>query len=371
MIHLLRFASPDWDSQFLLPEPVGRFSELAEGRVLHCATGRQAIFALVAHLALKPSACCLLPAYVAEGVISPIEAAGLKLSFYKLTPSLMIDLEELERIVTREPQLRLIVIIHPFGVRQPVAEIRRILASSREQVVILEDDAQALFSGMDAIDPAERGDFSLFSFNKFLPVTDGATLLSHHDRFQLRPFSGVSPALLESARVHLDWNRKLFEEQDPVEARVILREVGASYEAYYRHVHGHFEPRSISPDSWTILQRANFELMKARRVANAEYLARHLDPARYQPVVSPSDCRAGLFAYPVRALRRPRNEVIELSLNHNILLSTLVEKWDFRPAGDDRFPCESEFLEQHLLIPVSEMIVESQLERLVGFLNQL
>ena len=123
----------------------------------------------------------LLPAYVGwskkegSGVFDPIQEVGISYSFYRITRDLEIDIEDLRRrLSTRRP--RLLVIIHYFG--YPDRNLDRIVVLARDhEVLVLEDEAHALYSDWVGGICGRLGDAVIMSLHKMLPFNSGGLLV--------------------------------------------------------------------------------------------------------------------------------------------------------------------------------------------------
>ncbi|QPF86542.1 DegT/DnrJ/EryC1/StrS aminotransferase family protein [Bradyrhizobium genosp. L] len=111
----------------------------------------------------------LVPAYNCGSEISPLIAAGARVSMYRIDSRAQIDMADLRRRLT--PRTRLIHVTHYFG--RPT-DLEELAALCRErQIRLLEDCALSLFSG----GTGETGDAAVYSFYKTLPVCTGGALV--------------------------------------------------------------------------------------------------------------------------------------------------------------------------------------------------
>ena len=149
----------------------------------------------------------LVPSFVCTAAVQPIVAYGAQVEFYNVTKESQLDLEDLEaRLSSR---VSAVLAIHYFGFPQPIERIRRICDQRR--ILLIEDCAHVL-ENMTADRPlGSYGDASIFSWRKFLPVYDGATL---HIR---RPILPDNPMVFEreSLRFTLKVAKTLLERMAP------------------------------------------------------------------------------------------------------------------------------------------------------------
>jgi dTDP-4-amino-4,6-dideoxygalactose transaminase len=110
-------------------------------------------------------------------VCDPIHALDLVPTFYRLSRSLRIDADDVERqLESQHPKL--LVLIHYFGKPDPLAP--QVAAIARDHdVAVLEDEAHALLTDLVAGTCGRLGMAALFSMHKLLPVQGGALLLNH------------------------------------------------------------------------------------------------------------------------------------------------------------------------------------------------
>ena len=142
------------------------------------STGRAALAQVAAALGLGEGDAVLLPAYVAEGAISPFRARGVGVRFYRTDGRLLVDPVEIDAAVAADKSLRLLLVIHPMGWPQPIEELAGICRE--RDLVLVEDCAQGLLSrSQDGRLLGSLGQAALFSFNKFLPVSDGAAVVAN------------------------------------------------------------------------------------------------------------------------------------------------------------------------------------------------
>jgi perosamine synthetase len=150
---------------------VGR--ELAEAPdALFFSTGRAALLAGLTALGIGPGHEVLLPAYLCESVVTPVETVGAQPVYFPIGRRFEVDLAALEAAIT--PRTRAIVLIHYLGFPGPVEEVRALC--QRRGLVLIEDCAHALFSRAGDQPLGTFGDLAIFSPWKSLPLPDGGLL---------------------------------------------------------------------------------------------------------------------------------------------------------------------------------------------------
>jgi len=339
------------------------------------ASGRSALLHLIGRL---PSGHCrtvLLPCYIAEGVIRPFRQAGFAVRFYRLRTDLTPVVEDLESLLERAPQAPVVVLVHYFGFPARSAMLEGVL--SRHAALVIDDLSHAPFAVTDSGVPlAERAQLALFSLNKFLPVADGAILVSNRADIDVALDEEALPELPQQAQEayadHLRAARELFESAESGTARKALRVLGEAYERYYAVINTDLRPCRQSARSRGVEAGFAFDVLVERRRTNSRILYDRLaNPsislvhATLAPTVVP-------FCIPARVPPGARERILDRLFERGVLLSTLRDKWDFVPQEErSRYALETAFLEDHVLIPVSEFISAEQMRTLTARLNEL
>ena len=112
------------------------------GSCLFFASGRAALLAGLAALGIAPDDEVLLPAYLCESVVTPVETVGARPVFFPVARTLGVGLAGLEAAIGS--RARAVVLIHYFGFPGPVEEVRAIC--ERRGLALIEDCAHALYS---------------------------------------------------------------------------------------------------------------------------------------------------------------------------------------------------------------------------------
>lgn len=340
------------------------------------ATGRSALFHLIGRLPESYARTVLLPSYIAEGVVKPFAVSGYELRYYRLTPDLEPDASDVAALLRDQLEPVVFVLIHYFG--KPSASPELISMLRRAGALIVSDCAHAPLSRTeDGMPLGELGDIALYSLNKLLPVSDGAILLSLTPEIDLALDENCLPSLplpaIEAYGRHLLACRGLFEASDPESAAGYLGEIEAGYEKYYAYINDDLAPHRQSPESRYIESIFPYsEVAKVRRSHAIRLQSVIASNCVLQPLWQKLPDNMVPFAFPVR-VPAPRREAIQQQLFENgVMASTLCDKWDFVPRElVNRFEVEIEFLQEHLLLPVSEFISEGDAARLESVIKHL
>jgi dTDP-4-amino-4,6-dideoxygalactose transaminase len=156
----------------LLPAHKWPFDQIPEDSALFFR-GAGAILQAARMIGLTDEDEVLVPAYHCGIEVEAIRHTGARIVFVPLTPNLAFTPDALRARVSRHTKA--VLLIHFFGFPQPVKEVRTFC--DELGLVLIEDCAHALFSRAGANLLGQTGDFSIFSFQKTLPVPDGGALV--------------------------------------------------------------------------------------------------------------------------------------------------------------------------------------------------
>lgn len=152
--------------------------------------------ALVAAIA-RPGASRLvaLPAWSCYDLATAADGADAEVILYDLDPATLgPDWNALDRALAQRPAA--VVVVHPFGMPVPIAEVRARAAASG--AIVIEDAAQAVGAELDGRPAGSHGDFGILSFGRGKGWTGGgggALLLGEKAPGDLRlPTEPLAPA---------------------------------------------------------------------------------------------------------------------------------------------------------------------------------
>ncbi len=373
MITLLRKLEASDEARFHGASP-GVDSFLAKGlSSSRMTTGRAAVGHVIRVCGLRAGDKVLLPGYIAEGVISPILRAGLKPLFYRLNPDLSPDLVDVARLLGETSQIRLAVIVHMFGFGAPVKEFRKLVRS--HGITVLEDCAHSLFCTYRSGEPfGSHGDIALYSLNKFLPVPDGAILVSHRAEIDVSLDEDALPSMPEAATEayleHLRLNGRVLRAGTSAEALELLVRSGEAYERYYSQINSDLSLRRQSARACLIERSIDCEKLIETRRVNTRYLMEHLKNPRLRLLVTSLPDRIVPMAVPAMVEGDKRDAFVASMMQRGVHLPTLVAKWDFLPDGErQKFAVELDFMKRHVLLPISEFLTQEDMKAVVTALN--
>ena len=164
--------------------------QLPGRHVLFTHKGRGAIALAAKALNLKAGDEVLVPAYNCGAEVEALVYAGLRVILYRVDSSARIDLEDAARRKTN--RTRALYIIHYFGWAHSLQAASA--WCQRENVLLIEDCALALFSPGPDGKTGRSGAAAIFSFGKTIPVPDGGMLT-------LRDNAAVAPVPLPTVAI--------------------------------------------------------------------------------------------------------------------------------------------------------------------------
>ena len=373
MLTLLRLAT-EFDERASEPDGIS----LPAGVCSTCrlVTGRSALFHLISRLPTGYPKTVLLPCYVPEGVIQPFRTAGFDLRFYRLGADLQPDKGDVAELLRDAPTPTVFMLIHYFGYPSACPALLAMLRQAGALVV--SDCAHAPLTRTDAGIPlGEIGDVALYSLNKFIPVCDGAILLSMTPRVDVALDEEALPELpaatVEVYTQHLQACRRLFDAPSPDRAAEHLDIISSSYENYYKFINDDLAPRRQSLESRRIEACFPFAEAAMTRRRHGAWVTQTLaaNPL-LRPLWPVLPAQVVPFGIPVTVANHRRDDVQCRLFEDGVLASTLVDKWDFVPRQHElHFAVELAFLRDHLLLPVSEFMSDDDVTRLIDVLNRI
>ena len=339
------------------------------------STGRSALLYLFQSKFWNNDDSILIPAYVPEGIIKPIIASGIKISFYKLDHHLFPNLDDLRSQVKQDPSICACIIIHPLGFEAPIDEIKQIL--NAHDILCIEDCAHGMFSHYQSGEPfGQKGDCALFSLNKFLPVPDGAVLMSHLDSVNL-DVSKASQCSEHSVAInhymeHLAINSAISDSEDITLGSQLLDDSAAAYNRYYEIMNNDFSLRQMSRTTEVIQMSIDYEALMANRRKNCQFLYQKLDNAQINLLFTDYSDNIIPLAVPALVPEVKREKWLFDLQKKGISLATLVHRWNYIPANQEaKYSIEVQYINAHVLIPINEFLSEQHMTSLVSALNQL
>ncbi len=268
-----------------------------------------------------------------------------------------------------------VVLIHYFGFSVHSPELTSCLA--RHHPVVVDDCAHAPFTTTPAGESLTgHAELALYSLNKFIPVVDGAILVSNRPDIDLtldeRELRELPDDVQEAYQNHLLAGRDLFDCNDPSRARCHLEKLGEYYEQYYAVINSDLSAFRQSARSRRVEDKFPYNWLVQQRLRNSRVVYEGLKSPAFSLVYPALPQGTVPWCIPARVPTQRRKEILEKLFEQGVLLSTLQNKWDFVPSAQrSHFAVEASFLDEHVLIPVSEFITSDSMFEMVKRLNEI
>jgi dTDP-4-amino-4,6-dideoxygalactose transaminase len=338
------------------------------------ATGRSAINHLIKILNINNKDSVLLPAYIAEGIIQPFIYNKIKIIFYQLDANLHPDIDNISQIINRNDKIKLCIVNHSMGFEIKIDEIQNILKD--KGIYLLEDCAQGLFSQYygDNENFGNKGDFALFSLNKFIPVIDGAILISHVDNQDVSLVGGLScinNKAIGAYKRHLEINKEISLTQDPRKVKLLINKSVKEYNIYYDYINSELNNHKICKYSEQIIESYDYEYLIKKRKINTNIIYNNFIDGSIELLYKEYSENIVPMAVPIIINDNLIDYILDELCEKGILLSRQEERWDFLSMVKDEksFLNEKYFIDNHALIPINEFINEEQILFMVEQLN--
>tara|TARA_B110000211_G_C14045445_1_gene538693 strand:- start:502 stop:1626 length:1125 start_codon:yes stop_codon:yes gene_type:complete len=137
--------------------------------------GRDALIYGLKSLNIKPNASVILPSFICNSFIFPLESAGYNLIFIDVDEDMNMDSDKISELLKKNTDIEAILVVHYFGFFSNINDIVPLCKTFK--VKVIEDCAHSFLSSHNNIDFGSFGDISIFSMRKTLPVSDGGALV--------------------------------------------------------------------------------------------------------------------------------------------------------------------------------------------------
>lgn len=333
------------------------------GGALFFASGRAALLAGLEALGVGPGDEVLLPAYLCESVVTPVEAAGAGPAYYPVSRGLGVDVAALDAAVS--PRTRAVVLIHYLGFPGPVEEVRALC--DRRGLALIEDCAHALFSRRGARPLGSFGDLAIFSPWKSMPLPDGGLLVVNRPGLLPRLPAARPAALRTAARLAYralgvveqaaGWSPRL----------ALLRRPGLRRGLHQRVSAGKVERLAGSALAWRLLRAARpARVVERRRRHYARLLGACRQLAWARPIYN--DLPAGVCPLGLPLVAQERDRWRDWLLDRGVNVRTY---WEHLPPSVDldRFPEAAWLRDRILVLPTHQGLQSGQIAWLARLLE--
>ena len=355
-----------FDRRFFGPQPNSFLEKLYGNKpLLWASTGRGNFYRIVDILKLR-NEVVLLPVFCAHGIILPLKRNHVKIQFYKSDKKLQPDLNHISELVA-EFKVKAIVIIHYFGVAQDLSLLQNL--AKKSNFFIIEDCAQALLSkDRNGGYLGFKGDISIFSINKFIPVSSGSFI--RLNRFVV-PKVVVNRKSLLSFLSILFGRVSLYFKSIEVENSISLikfltKFIGKlCYVGYYKLICYQVNPVDINYTEKQMIDRFNFKLFLTIRDKNIKYALRLINNFHLSYLLA-FDLQEGWIGPGLPLLVPDANSLSIYFKNRNIETLRFRKYWFFAPKNQiDQFKIEFDFYNRHILLPVNQQMSKSDIRRII------
>jgi dTDP-4-amino-4,6-dideoxygalactose transaminase len=337
-------------------------------------TGRNGLIILFDLLEFKEGDKILIPAFVAHGIVLPIKKKGIKPIFYKSDENLNPDLFDIENNIKKDNKIVAIFFIHYFGFPQETERILKL--SSKYNLISIEDCAQALFSNYSKDNLiGTKGDITLYSLSKFLPIPDGSLFVVNNSDLKLDlnnikyKNTFISWLSVKLAMLQLLINSKLSKNKSylvSIPLEVIYKLITPIHYFLICFENNHV---NISSYSKRLLEKIDIKKMIDRRKRNLSIIYKklkineHYFYRKYKDIY----CLTGV---PLKF--RDRNKVVNELKKKNIKPLIYNKFWWFLPKKKNQiYKNQYKIFHDHLLLPINENIKEFQLNYISKVLNNI
>jgi dTDP-4-amino-4,6-dideoxygalactose transaminase len=329
------------------------------------ASGRAALLAGLQTLGIGARDEVLLPAYLCESVVTPVEAVGATPTFFPVGRRFEVDVPAVESAIG--PKTRAVVMIHYLGFPGPVDELRALCQA--RGLTLIEDCAHALYSREGDRLLGTTGDLAIFSPWKSLPLPDGGLLVAN------RP--GLAPPVPESRPVARKTAARLaYRALGAVEQAIgwsprsaLLQRPGLRRSLHEQVSSGPVEMLAGSAVSRRLLRAASPARVVGRR---RRHFARLLDACRDLSWATPifDELPEGVCPLGLPLVAEERDRWRDALLRNGVNVRTYWEQ--LPPAVDtDHFPDAGWLRDRILILPVHQGLPIDGVEWLARLLPKL
>jgi hypothetical protein len=198
--------------------------------------GRDALLAGLRALGIQAGAALVIPAYICNSTVAPLEQAGYRIVFVDIEPDLRLDPAKV-LAAAEASGAKAVLAVHYFGFS---AGIERLVSLLRPRGIrVIEDCCHSFLTHADGERVGFRGDAAIFSMRKTLPIPDGGALRINaeaYDRTGLDVQPAAAPAVaryllsraVEAVVAALGWPNIYSSAIDALKSRIRGERAGAN-----------------------------------------------------------------------------------------------------------------------------------------------
>lgn len=287
----------------------------------------------------------LLPEYLCDSVISAF--SGHALRFYRLTPSLEIDTDDLAAKL--DGDVSAVFLMHYFGALQPQSTLQMLTeARSRFGFTIVEDTTHSVFSARRTV-----GDLCVCSLRKWFALPGGGAL--YGPQTAVLAERAMPPCKTDNTRAYGMVEKSLF-----LQGKL---DCNAEYLRIFRETEEALDTQTelfaISDFSRFLLRVIDTDALTARRRRNYAQLKIALSQLGISPIcqVSDSDCPLVL---PIWA--ENRNALRAYLMEHKIYCAV---HWPFDGIQPQERPLAQELAAHMISLPIDQRYGAAEIDYLI------
>lgn len=328
--------------------------------------GRHALYSIIKEMKISGKDSVLLPNFVCHTATKPFEMFTKKVRFFRVKKDLSIDFDDLIGRIKDDTKVLMVVHYHGF-----TDNIERVMEICRDNdIYLIEDCAQAMYSRHRGKLLGSFGDASVFSIRKTLPVPDGGALVINNEEFRVKEpakeLTGEEGIELQNKKLTnliLTWLQ--------INARLLLTSFSKELEdlkwVERRLYSDPSKFHKISDISRTIMDNVDSNRIIKKHRENFNFLSRKTEGMDgIEPIfrrIGPGVCP---YAFPVMAKNRKsiRSELLKNGIE------TLVH-WDYLlPRGfAGKYPEVRKLAQNEMTLPVHQDLERKHMERIVNELK--
>jgi len=336
------------------------------------SSGRSALSSFFTNIERPDEKVILMPCYVAEGVIKPFVLNKAKIIFYRLNNKLEPNLNDISLALRDKSKECVLILISYFGHIQKSEKLNKLI--EKYNPIVIYDLAHAMLTRINKLPLYKKNVNFLLSYNKFLPVVDGASLFLRDKRIQSP--NVVNKILNHKATLaykeHLKIGTKINKEDGYKKIKLYLKEHTRKYKIYYKYLNSDFSSIKPHPKSLSLITHFNYEKMIKARIDNAKIVYSKLNSRYFKPLYKNIEENGVPWCIPVIVEEKNIKIIQGELLKKGIILSSLKDKWNFIPKEKMHYYAqETYFYNNHLLVPINEFIKKSDIKKMINTINNI
>lgn len=321
------------------------------------SSGSDSIYYLLKSLDLGGK-IVLLPSYLCEDIIKPIDKLKIKYRFYAVNKDLSINLIDLKKKIKKS---LIVFVIHYFGF--PAKNLKRIIKlCKREKAIIVEDCVHSPLTRIDNRLIGGDGNFSFNSLRKVLPVPDGSYLCMNIKCNNIKTVdSGLHRKYINSRYNAMKQKHRYLKNPEKTDDYYFKK----SFMDVDRQKNNYPAPAPISSTTKRLLQKIDLAKAISKRRANFIYLSKNI--RKLSGIKPLYRLKKGVCPLGFPIICKNRNKIKQALIEHKIYPPI---HWVL-PKSLSRFK-DSYWLSNHILtIPIDQRYNTRDMERIIGVLKNV